>query len=276
MEKNYVAPSTKLTAFHCPHCGTKSSHTWYNAYANSVGSIDGVPYILRLKEIEQVIKNIKAEQTKEVLTDEQMQKWIKEAQLCEAGELVFESCQYTTMSNKLSNVFYSVCKEVSCRKASLWIGVRIVYPSISVEEQPNDDMPEHIKAIYNEARSIHSLSPRAAAALLRLCCELLCKYLDAKGSNFNEQIADLVKKGMDTRVQMTLDIVRFTGNSAIHPGQIDDLDDLTTSHTLFLLVNEIVQEMISKPKRLEKLYTERLPEKVREGIAKRDKTSVEA
>ncbi len=153
----------------------------------------------------------------------------------------------------MSNIFFSVCGEVSCGKASLWLNNKLIMPAAHIEESQNEDMPDAVKEVYNEARKVHSISPHASAALLRLCCEMLCNYLQAKGKGLNEKIADLVVKGMDEGIQKALDIVRFIGNDAIHPGQIDLKDDQSTSHALFALVNEITQEMISKPKRL-KIY----------------------
>jgi len=70
-------------------------------------------------------------------------------------------------------------------------------------------------------------------------------------------------------IQKSLDIVRVTGNDAVHPGQIDT-DDPETVNQLFGLVNVIVDSMISVPKKIEGIY-ESLPEDKLKGIEKRDK-----
>lgn len=271
MKNNYVAPAIDRTAFHCPVCGTKAPQMWLDCYAKKVEN--GVPELETVKKLEHFLGTIEDDRIKP--SEETIAGWKKESEAAEAGDLRLKEltdggtyCYYD-----FGNIFFSVCQEASCGKASLWIHNKLIIPSSSVEESPNEDMPDTIKAIYNEAREVHKASPRASAALLRLCCEMLCNHLKAKGKGFNEQIGYLVSKGMDERIQKALDVLRFIGNDSIHPGQIDLKDDQDTSHALFVLVNEIVQETISKPKRLEALYTEKLPEGVRDAIKKRDAAS---
>jgi hypothetical protein len=130
-------------------------------------------------------------------------------------------------------------------------------------------LPEDIKVDYAEARSITTLSPRGATALLRLAIQKLCKHLGEEGKDLNTDIANLVKKGLSPKIQQALDVVRVIGNNAVHPGQIDLKDDAHTAGQLFGLVNIITDAMISQPKHIEKLY-ESLPQAQREAIAKRD------
>jgi len=167
---------------------------------------------------------------------------------------------------------YSLVECFSCENHSLWYGQKLVYPLINTASRapsPNPDLPDEVKVDYDEARTIAALSPRGAAALLRLAIQKLCKHLGGRGKNLNDDIAALVRKGLDMRVQQALDVVRVIGNDAVHPGQINLNDNPERTHTLFFLVNEIANEMITKPKRLQELY-DQLPERDRENIAKRD------
>jgi len=53
----------------------------------------------------------------------------------------------------------------------------MVFPNRITVELAHIDMPEEVKEIYNEAREVSNISPRAAAALLRVALEKLTEYL---------------------------------------------------------------------------------------------------
>jgi hypothetical protein len=146
----------------------------------------------------------------------------------------------------------------------------MVYPDSSPAPLPNLDLPEDIKTDYEEARSIIARSPRGACALLRLCVQKLCASLGESGKDINSDIASLVKKGLNPKVQMSLDIVRVIGNEAVHPGQIDLRDQPATAAQLCSLINIIADAMITQPKTIESLYSG-LPQSKLEQIEKRDK-----
>jgi hypothetical protein len=147
----------------------------------------------------------------------------------------------------------------------------MIYPESSSAPLPNADLPEDIRTDYEEARSTINRSPRGAAALLRLCVQKLCKHLGQSGKDINADIAALVKKGLNPRIQKSLDIVRVVGNEAVHPGQIDLRDKPETAVHLCQLINIIADAMITQPKLIEELYAG-LPESKRQQIEKRDGT----
>ena len=130
-------------------------------------------------------------------------------------------------------------------------------------------MDDDIKLDFLEAAKIVDLSPRGAAALLRLCVQKICIQLGEPGKNIDTDIGSLVKKGLEPAVQQALDIVRVIGNEAVHPGQIDLRDDRDTALKLFRLINIIAEAMISRPKQIAELYGSLPPTKL-QAIEKRD------
>jgi hypothetical protein len=145
----------------------------------------------------------------------------------------------------------------------------MVHPDSSTAPMPNSDLPDDIRQDFEEARSIINRSPRGAAALLRLCVQKLCAHLGESGKNINQDIAGLVKKGLNPRIQKSLDIVRVIGNEAVHLGELDLRDDPDTAAQLAKLVNIIADVMITQPKHIDTLY-DSLPVEKKEQIEKRD------
>ena len=155
-----------------------------------------------------------------------------------------------------------------CNQNTLWVFDKMCFPDTGAALPPNSELPKPVMDLYVEAASIHAKSPRGAAALLRLAIQVLCKELGEKGVNIDDDIANLVKKGLPSIVQQSLDLVRVTGNHAVHPGQIDT-DDPAVVAQLFELVNIIVEYMVALPKKVSGLYAA-LPPKALDAIKKRD------
>lgn len=169
---------------------------------------------------------------------------------------------------------FKISKCEHCGKVSIWAGYGIiqqVFPDTKVNvEPPNEDLNDVIKRLYNEAAEIKDKSPRAAAALLRLALQELCKQLGEKGKDINYDIAELVKKGLTPYVQKALDSVRVVGNNAVHPGQIDFDDNQEIVNALFGIINFIANQTITRQKEIDSFY-ENLPSGARKAIEKRDK-----
>ena len=154
-----------------------------------------------------------------------------------------------------------------CLQSAFWLSEKIIYPPVRVFPPANSDLHDDVKEVYNEAAAIAEQSPRAACALLRLAIEILLKQLGETGS-INESIKNLVEKGLDPKIQQSLDIVRVTGNNAVHPGKIDP-GDIADVRTLFNLINVIAEALITQPKQIQGIY-DNLPGKNRKEIEKRD------
>lgn len=162
-----------------------------------------------------------------------------------------------------------------CGNRTVWLEGKgehgtMLWPfGVSNAPLPHDHMPEDVKRDYLEARDIVGLSPRGAAALLRLAIQKLCVHLGEPGKNINTDIAAMVKKGLPMQIQQALDVVRVTGNNAVHPGELKVDDNPETAAALFDLINLIVDNRIAEPERIQALY-DSLPAGARAAIEKRD------
>jgi hypothetical protein len=168
----------------------------------------------------------------------------------------------------------------ACRKSSWWLeqastdGLpgtfgRMMWPADVTAPLAHPDLYPDLQADFEEARSISKASPRGAAALLRLVIEKLVKELGAKGDTIDKMIGDLVSKGLPVQVQQALDTVRVIGNNAVHAGKMDQADVEATVNQLFALVNIIVEQQVTQPRKIAELFGT-LPEGARNGIEKRD------
>lgn len=166
-----------------------------------------------------------------------------------------------------TGIYRSLCSH--CRKPAIWYEEKMVFPDES-PELPHPDLPADCLAEYQEAGRVFSKSPRAAAALLRLCVEKLLPHLGETGKDINDTIKSLVKKGLPPFVQQALDYCRVIGNNAVHPGAINLNDTPEIAQQLFRMVNFIVNEQITRPREIEDLY-QQLPQNKREAIDERDK-----
>lgn len=163
----------------------------------------------------------------------------------------------------------SISKCVACDEIHIWLDEKMIYPLISGIPMPNEDMPQNVKEIYMEARDVYPYSKRATAALLRLAVQVLCKELGEKGKNINDDIGELVKKGLSVQIQQALDSIRVIGNNAVHPGEITLEEHEDVAGILFTLINIIVEQLITQPKKIAEVYG-LLPIGALESIEKRD------
>jgi len=161
----------------------------------------------------------------------------------------------------------SACQH--CGQIIIWLNGEIVYPKKMIVDLPNDDLSEDIKKDYLEAATIFNDSVRSSAALLRLALQKLCRQLGEKGENINTDIGNLVKKGLNPQIQKSLDILRITGNNAVHPGEINIEEKPELVLKLFELINFIAEKMLTEPKEIEGFYEE-LPDGAKNQIKERD------
>lgn len=211
------------------------------------------------------------------------------------AKMIWKRCYVRLDSSQRASIDFHVAVCSRCEEPNLWKGEQeedfpsgtsdeeaedynsflaqqafMVHPQLSIAPQPNPDLPENCRDDYMEARDIFARSPRAAAALLRLVVQKLCKHFGEPGRDINQDIGRLVDKGLPRTLQKALDTVRVIGNEAVHPGELDLNDSPEVVAALFKLVNLIVEKMITEPKQIAELY-QTLPEKKLQGIEQRDK-----
>jgi hypothetical protein len=181
---------------------------------------------------------------------------------------------------------FQLCRCDHCGGNSLWLNTtedaqeeeapatgRLILPSTTAAPIAHADLPPECKVDFEEAREISSQSPRGAAALLRLCLQKLCIHLGGKGKKVDDDIGMLVKAGLDLKIQQAFDVVRVTGNHAVHPGEISLEENPDHVTVMFEMINLIVEELISRPKQIEERFKS-LPAGALEAILRRDGTKL--
>ena len=245
-KKEYIAPEYMKKAFHCPHCGVYSNQRKYNICIFDSN-----------------------------LMREKIYNYIKLNHSCsQLDESVIHRI-LVQLNNIYSELYIHKSEFIfcdHCKKYSIWVDEKIVYPDSPTAPLPVEDMPEPVKKLYNEARGIVNKSPRGACALLRLAIQLLIKELGEDETHLKTAIENLGKKGLlPEKIQKALDFVRVIGNNAVHPGTIDIEDNKQIVDTLFKLVNIICERTITANKQMDEVFNTLLETKKR-AIENRDNT----
>jgi uncharacterized protein DUF4145 len=261
MADKTVTPTLAAKSFTCPHCGARTHQYWYSAFLRGYDK-DAGPWLPAVADIEGIKKQFTdadpAEKEKLITFFER-----------KASKVIFTDQHQDGVWSHLQLVNLNISQCFTCDKFAIWIADDLIYPNNPTSIVPNEEMPEKIRTDFIEAASIVDKSPRGAAALLRLSIQNLMVHLGLKGKKIDEDIGELVKRGLDRRIQQALDVVRVVGNSAVHPGEIDLRDNKATAFELFKLVNLIVEAMIATPKHIEEMYSA-LPQGKLDAIKARD------
>lgn len=173
-------------------------------------------------------------------------------------------------SNATAQTTWSQSRCVVCAGEVLWHESERRWPMGQIGPIAHPDMPERVASIYEEARTIGTQSPRAAAALLRLALQHLVTDLADGEKDMSTAIGALVRDGLPSRVQKAMDVLRIVGNNAVHPGQIDLEEQPGIVDALFSLLNLVVDDRISRDKQIDALYSA-LPEGPLAAIERRDR-----
>lgn len=168
------------------------------------------------------------------------------------------------------NWSFTVC--ASCSEPVLWRGEQMAWPTHPSGPVPHADMPESVLPIYDEARQVAGASPRSAAALLRLALETIVNELEPGGGSLNDKTGRLRQRGLRQQVIDAMDVLRVFGNNGAHIGEIDLNDGRDTVVSLFVVLNLVVESVITSERQVADLFSQ-LPEGARSAINRRDNTS---
>lgn len=253
-------PQLNVDRFICPHCSTFAQQCWTSKLGTHLEFDDTLDNLYRdYKSYLWSRSQLRAGSQQN--TVEPFVNWIRQT-----GQ------QSKFLARDHLDFFgsgFSFARCVSCGKFSLWLNSEMIYPASTPLPDPNDDLNDAANNIYLEARKIFRDSPRASAALLRLCLEEILEQV-GETRDLNTGISNLVQKGLSQNIQQAWDYCRVIGNKAVHSGEINLSEDKEKVKILFNLVNDIAQEMITKPKEMKERYGS-LPETSIEQINKRDR-----
>jgi len=257
LSKDFVPPKVKASAFSCPQCGAYSHQIWLEVhfcYPGS-GSLSSLA---------------PSEQWYSTLVEKQAAAYAAAGvDITSGSPLLMMAATAGRGGRQAEEILLDVSECAHCNQRAYWYRQKLVVPEQLTTPPPVPDMPDSVKADFEEARAIFSHSPRSSAALLRLAIQKLCIHLGQPGNNLNEDIGSLVDGRLPERVQKALDIVRVIGNNQVHPGTIDVRDDPESATMLFSLVNLIVDTLITAPARIDMVF-DKLPAGAKEQIARRD------
>lgn len=270
-----TSPKYAKPSFDCPYCNAFAQQKWrWLVASDPMDDEQGLLYPgkLRRGHTEQEYKLLfsKSELVQSLTA---MQTNILRPDLPKSIEFRRLELGVTSVNGEklgVCNMMLSECQ--ACKRVAVWEHETLVHPTaISNAPQASDDMPENVKEIYNEARAIAEVSPRAASALLRLCLEELLKHLNVAEGKLDSMIGSLVEEGVEEELQQAMDILRLCGNDGIHRhiGEIDLSEHQDAKELLFKLINVAVKELITRPNYLKTIYSN-MPENKRRGIDQRD------
>ena len=133
-----------------------------------------------------------------------------------------------------------------------------IYPRTStIEWFPNEDMSEEEKQLFNEAKDIFDISPKAADALLRSVIERILrdKYPEYSRSCLGTILGkDEVKNELDSELIGLCNTCKLIGNDATHSSLIIYEDESKDQvELLFKLINAIAYKLLSQPREYKEL-----------------------
>ncbi|WP_432449581.1 DUF4145 domain-containing protein [Aliiroseovarius marinus] len=258
----YILPKFGEIRFSCPHCGALA-HQYWGATMVKWLKKDASPARWGIDELKKVYEEQKELDPKERFSDfEKLPEYIEAA----SGKIMASRHREDPYSHLIYQLDVSKCD--SCEEIALWMGDKMVFPAVGPSVFANQDMSRDVRKLYDEAGAVFSTSPRSAAAMLRLALQVLLKELGGKGTNINDDIDYLSDNGLSPQLVKVMHSLRIIGNESVHPGQISVDDDPSIAEAMFRLINEVIEQLVTRPREQEELWL-MLPENKRKPVEKK-------
>ena len=220
-----MEPQFGAELFSCPHCNAVAHQDWYSLFLKPENATDVV--VLTLEAL-MLAKGNESDQFLQHLKD---------------NVLAYEYQEHPrNLKVKLLNLHVTRC--YNCKGFTVWVRDRLVFPA-RVEEAPNivevdfreveedvqapaEDVQHSVADVqepaeievsseeFEAAAAILNKSPRAAAALIRICIQNMMPLLKETGKNLDENVASLVRKGLEVEIHQAMDVLQVVRRN---PGQ---------------------------------------------------------
>lgn len=257
MANSERTPARDRGAFYCPRCGVFAKQTWYPLQRRYFDEAEGMEYYEEALDAQTVA-----------------------FATMPATLLVKENLPTAPSRPPVERTDWAMAECGSCEEFSTWRGTRLMYPAgLNSAPPPSEDMPKTAKLLYVEAAEVVGISPRAGTALARATLEVLLKELDPTPARNLAARIERIEAAVSSSLAQMLTIIRHSGNMALHVREQDDdlmvlvLDPEQEEIVswFFVAINDLVDELITRPARVAELF-EKVPKEVRDrGQQPKDK-----
>ena len=181
-----------------------------------------------------------------------------------ARDIEYAGGQVENVENTYVDTAWRMSECSSCSHKSVWRNESLVFPQTSPAPVPSEDMPTEVRELYDEASAVAAVSKRAGAAFARATLERLLKLLDPeapKGSRLDDFIARAIPR-VNLATGKLLTLIRHVGNKSLHVEDVPDDavvlllsgDDAELLGVIFQTINDVVEELITRPTQAALLY----------------------
>ena len=256
MSSSDIEPQLGAESFPCPHCNAVAHQDWYSLFLKPENATEVV--VLTLEAL-MLAKGNESDQFLQHLKD---------------NVLAYEYQEHPrNLKVKLLNLHVSRC--YNCKGFTVWVRDRLVFP-IRGDELPeivevdfrevaegvqapaedvqhsDEDVQEPAESVdessedFEEAAAILNRSPRAAAALIRICIQNMMPLLKETGQNLDERVASLVRKGLEVEIQQAMEVLQVIRKNPGQENHVDLRDETAIATRMFESLKEILERRMLK------------------------------